>query len=227
MKKTFLITCFALATLTLSAQVDTLKKNTSAGASSVQSNEIRTVFGSKNKSNGFYVGMDFGYTQIDRLDAFIGGARFAWIVNQGVAVGLAGRGFVSQSYGDLLTYNLNHSYAGGYGGLLVEPILMPKAPVHLAIPIILGCGGISHISYYAPDISTADPYYSSHDSEFFLVAEPGLELEINAVKWIRITVGSSYKFIMNVHRDESYVASDTKKILEGFSFNLGLKFGKF
>ena len=58
---------------------------------------------------------------------------------------------------------------------IIEPILMPNYPVHLSFPILLGGGGISYV--------TENMDYDNNmieDSEAFLIAEPGAEIELES-----------------------------------------------
>jgi hypothetical protein len=59
-----------------------------------ENDQISTIF-SKNRKNGGYGALSFNYTQIDGKDAFMMGARGAWIIDHSFAIGLGGNGFVN------------------------------------------------------------------------------------------------------------------------------------
>ena len=83
--------------------------------------EVQTVF-NPNSGSGGYGAFTVGYTQINGRDALLMGGRGEWVVGHGFGLGLGGYGFVNDPvYNN--TNDLNYSVAGGYGGLVMEPIL--------------------------------------------------------------------------------------------------------
>lgn len=204
-----------------------VNRNETKKNKNTNSQEYRTLFGGDETSHGGYGGIMVNYSKIDGKDAVLVGARGGWIINHGITIGLGGYGFVNDMNYDKTIDGVydNYSLAGGYGGLLIEPIIGAKHPVHLAIPIIIGAGGVSYINnyyygsgYYPP----SEPYYYSVDSDAFFVIEPGLEVELNLVKFFRIAVGGYYRYTSDVH-----LADTDPGMLRGFSGSLSLKFGKF
>ena len=83
--------------------------------------EVQTLFGN-NTGSGGYGAFTIGYTSINSRDALLMGARGEWVIGHGFGLGLGGYGFVNDP-----TYNviedLNYSLAGGYGGIIIEPII--------------------------------------------------------------------------------------------------------
>lgn len=111
--------------------------------------------------------------------------------------------------------------AGGYGGLVIEPIIGAKWPVHVSIPILIGAGGVGLIrnNYLKPDW---EENYYHEDVDAFFVIEPGIEVELNMVKFMRLAIGGYYRYTSDLH------LADTKSnVLDGFSVGLTMKFGKF
>lgn len=186
----------------------------------IKQSEIKTFTGAGNHV-GFYIGFHTDYSQISGYDAFGAGGSIAIIANHGLAIGLAGKGFITEPYQEISSSS-HYNYSGGYGGLLIEPILFPKSPVHLSFPVILGAGGIAKsilYNYYYPYEYTQAEV---KDADAFLVAEPGVELEMNLARWIRLSLGCSYRFTTDLEP----VVFETK-IMDGFTAGLSLKFGKF
>lgn len=187
-----------------------------------RNNEIQTVFAGDN-SLGFYGGFSLGYTQINGKDALISGGRGALIFNHSLALGFAGYGFVN----GLEEYHLqDHQYpeyslAGGYGGLLIEPIAGGLKPVHFSFPIVIGMGGVALVENYGWD------YWDYHNSEstqydIFFVIEPGVELEFNVARFFRTAAAVSYRFTSDIELNEM-----DQNVLKGLNFKLAFKFGKF
>jgi hypothetical protein len=111
---------------------------------------------------------------------------------------------------------------GGYGGLYVEPILLPRSPVHLSFPVLFGAGGISFIS--------RDEGFNENfieDSKAFLLIEPSAELELNLTRFFRLAFGASYRFPtqFDVGLPGSYTID--VESLRTMSYTVTFKFGKF
>lgn len=197
--------------------------------------QMQTLFGTNNGkiSHGGYGALSFGYTQLDKKEAMLAGIRGGWIIDHHVTIGLAGYGFVNDfDYDEYHYYETSEeNLAGGYGGLLIEPTIAPYFPVHVTFPLLIGAGGIA--SYkdqcYCDDEwdDDGDHCYSCWDQRYedadaFFIFEPGVELELNVVKFMRISIGGSYRWTSNVSL-EGY----DKDLLHGFSGKFSLKFGKF
>lgn len=179
---------------------------------------IKTLVGDKNLQHGGYFGATFAYGQMNNTDALFFGGRGMWVINHGVGIGLGGYGFANEPFMqyDYYDYDDEVALSGGYGGLIIEPIIFPKYPVHVAFPILLGAGGVSTYSYW-----DEESYYPSYEKAFF-IAEPSVELELNVVKFMRISVGGTYRLTTGVH-----IPNLPQDVLNGFSGNMSLKFGWF
>jgi hypothetical protein len=219
MKNTILFIIFILAFTFANAQ------------DSYQNDEVRTIF-SKNRSNGGYGALTVAYSNIGGYDAMVAGARAAFIFDHSLAIGLGGYGFVNN-----LNYNYYHhndethfSLAGGYGGLLIEPIIAGTSPIHVAFPILIGAGGVSLVDVY--NYEYWDDYYPGNEFAYdaFFVFEPGVELEFNLARFFRLAAAVSYRYTSNIDliRNGMEPSSQTKAdALRGFNFGLTFKFGKF
>ncbi|MDX9881824.1 MAG: hypothetical protein RBS73_07130 [Prolixibacteraceae bacterium] len=178
-----------------------------------------TLF-NQSRNNGGYGALSLNYSQIDHKDAFIMGARGAWVIDHSLALGLGGYGFINGIDTDYIFEN-DHEYdlAGGYGGLFLEPILFPRLPVHISVPVLFGIGGIAFVDNYN---DWDDWYFDDDQSDVFLVLEPGVELEFNMSRHFRMAASLSYRFTSDIELEA--VNSD---VLEGLTVGLVFKFGKF
>jgi hypothetical protein len=61
-----------------------------------------------------------------------------------------------------------------------------------------------------------------HDTNWFFVTEPGVKVEMNVFRWLRIAPGVSYRAAFG---SKSEGLSDTR--LSGTSLNITMKVGKF
>ncbi len=187
--------------------------------------EVQTLF-DNNQGSGGYGAFTIGYTQISGRDAFLMGGRGAWVVGHGFGLGLGGYGFVNDP-----VYNpvdqLNYSLAGGYGGLIMEPIIMGWFPVHISLPILIGGGGVASTSYsghWSDPHNHWDGYLA--DATAFFVAEFGFELEFNLVRFFRLALYSSYRYTSDIIMINAPVNTPVDA-LKGWSYGITFKFGSF
>jgi hypothetical protein len=138
-----------------------------------------------------------------------------------MAIGLGGSGFFNDVQHDV-TLDQDISIAGGYGGFFFEPIIMPRYPVHISFPILIGAGGVSVVS------SDNDGWdeYESEASDAFMVIEPGVEVELNVTRFFKFCVGAYYRYTSDVDIQETEYQVDPD-ILRGFSGGVTFKFGRF
>jgi len=214
MKKTFLVITAAilLGAGTSSAQDE---KNPAK-----KDDNIKTLFGNKSLSHGGYASLSVGYSEVNDKNAYNTGFRGAWIIGHTFAIGIGACGFSNDLNIDNVPGAHEYGLRGGYGGLLMEPILLPKFPVHLSFPILLGAGGVEYVNSYYND--NFDRFTYVEDSDAFFVAEPGVELEMNLLKFVRLAIGASYRFTKDVN-----IENEKHDVLNGYNFGLALKFGKF
>jgi hypothetical protein len=212
MKNKIFITAFLIliSTAAFSQENDSPKKD----------QEFQTLLG-HDKHNGFYGAFSVGYTEIEDKQAVIFGGRLEWIAGHSLGLGFGGTGFINENHFEP-SLNSNVFLTGGYGGLYIEPIVMPNFPVHISFPILLGGGGVSYV--------TEDMNWDHNmieDTEAFLIAEPGAELELNLTKIFRLAIGTSYRFTTPFNVGTSVATEVNSKALQGFSFMMTFKFGRF
>ena len=190
-----------------------------------QRREVQTLM----SGSGGYGAISVGYTEVNNLPALMMGVSAEWVIGHGFGLGFKGVGFTS----DLTPVN-DHFYAlsGGYGGLVMEPIIVGWLPVHLAFPITIGGGGLASYSTSA-DLWTDDfdPYFGEYS--VFFVAEAGAELEFNLVKFFRLALFGSYRWTTNLEMKPMYGLVEPSPYhvgnhaLYGWSFGARFKFGSF
>jgi|WetSurMetagenome_2_1015567.scaffolds.fasta_scaffold372155_1 hypothetical protein len=184
--------------------------------------KIHTIF-KKEKRDGFYGSLSVGYSPIDNKDGLTFSSRGCWIMDHFFSMGIGGTAFINQLENiplgiDVTTPNKELSLAGGYGGLIVEPILFPLKPLHLSFPILIGAGGAGSYNDY--------DYYSSYsvysNGDFFWVIEPQAELELNLTRWLRFALYAGYRYTSELN-----IEGISKDALRGYSFGATTKIGLF
>lgn len=204
-----------------------------------ENEEFKTLFSNKDghTEHGGYAAITLGYADMDNKPSLQVGGRIAWLINHQFAFGFVGKGFFNDINKSTSDPANNYYLAGGYGGLLFQPIIYPKAPVHVSFPIILAVGGVA--------LNPSDRYkyhwdYDYHydyayDSDVFLVFEPGIDVEFNLLRYLRMSAGVSYRFANNVDLVYEYKTDDKAVntttvdpgVMNNFSFNLAIMFGWF
>lgn len=183
--------------------------------------EIRTLFDPHSGSGG-YGALSIGYTQINGRDAILMGGRGEWIIGHGFGLGVGGYGFVNDPVYNA-SEDLNYSLAGGYGGFVLEPIIMGWFPVHLSLPILIGAGGVASTSYSA-DWYDPYEYWDGYleDATAFFVAEGGVELEFNLVRFLRLSLFGTYRYTTDIIMENTPTDA-----LRGWNYGITFKFGSF
>ncbi|HNR54630.1 MAG TPA: hypothetical protein PKJ19_05660 [Flavobacteriales bacterium] len=193
--------------------------------------DLRTLFGQGREiEHGGWGGPSTHFTSIMGHEALLVGARGGWLIDHGVTIGIAGHGLVTDVPNR--DYDAYRSAAGdslrrgslfrmGYGGLLIEPIIAPKSPVHVSLPVIIGAGGCGYQTFHRRH-DEFDPFTYSDDFQAFFVVEPGIELELNVIKLVRVGLGASYRYTTDLDLPET-----PKDALRGFNAGVTVKVGRF
>ncbi len=192
---------------------------------------MRTLFGSDRQThNGGWGAPTAAYTRVMDQDAMLVGLRGGWIIDHRFTLGLAGYGLVTPVENAPYDAHLiaegrqlfGHScLRGGYGGLLIEPIIAYRSPVHISLPLIIGAGGCGYQTYTdLPD--DFDPFTYKDDVQAFFVIEPGIDLEINMVKLVRLGVGASYRYTTDID-----LPGTPEDAMRGFNASVSVKVGVF
>lgn len=193
----------------------------------------RTLFGKDQEmDHSGWGGPSTHFTTIMGREGLLVGGRGGWLIDHGITIGLAGHGLVTDlpnknydayriAFGDSL--RRGSQFRMGYGGLLIEPIIAPMSPVHISLPIIIGAGGCGYQTFartYGHD--DYDHFQYRDDYQAFFVVEPGIELEVNIIKLVRLGVGASYRYTTDIDLPET-----PKDALRGFNAGVTVKVGRF
>lgn len=137
-----------------------------------------------------------------------------------------------------------------YGGLKLEFTPRPDAKVHVSFPLLVGVGmaqvdslnshdGQEHDYHMDPvtglenDQEDYDNHKGTHDyggTDYFVI-QPGVNLEVNLIRYVKFTLGASYRIVPTVSKgDANTVAADpvlTASQLSGLNVTAGLRIGLF
>lgn len=196
---------FVLATLTTSAQSD---------------KEMQTLFKQGEITYGGYGGPRVALSSFNGKNTWLVGGRGGVIFNSSFAVGGAGYGIANSPQFTNIDTNKVAYLEGGYGGLLLEYILLPNKLVHLSFPVIIGAGGLLYSETRAIDDADFDQSIIANTS--FFVLEPGVELEINIIRFMRLAAGVSYRYTNGMN-----LPNTSSSAFNALSLSVSLKFGRF
>ena len=194
-----------------------------------QDYEIRTLFKSPaNRASGGYGAVVNKLTAINGEFANMVEAYGGWYINHRFLLGAGGASVtnnlpVPEEFSVAPGENMSFQYV--QFGLMLEYTLWSHRAVHFAFHTFNGPGLTVQYRRFGWD----DDDYPWHDFEdhqhapnWFFVTEPGVKVEFNLFKWMRLSPGISYRAVFN-----STASGLTDKDLSGTSVNLALKFGKF
>ncbi len=233
-KLTIMLICW-VSSLAVFAQ-DTVTTNTTSRST----NEIHTIFGNRTGkcqiSHGFFIELNGGYSMFGSKSVFLPGMSMGVILDHHWTIGATGS-FIGDPHGlhynniyyDSATSKMNGAYLnGGYGGLLLEYTLMPRSRVHLVFPLMIGFGSMDYtsssrrIDSIVVNNSFKEYHHGYISRDVFFVIEPGIRLEFNMVKSLRLGVGISYRYSPDFKLENT-----SPDLLNQFTAKLTLRFGKF
>jgi hypothetical protein len=192
------------------------------------SGEIGTLFGRNKVSKpGWFIGLDNGYTKFGSRDIHMSGITVALIANHNFTIGISGSGWTNRNstYYAYVTDTCGAYLEGGFGKLLLEFTPNPKSPVHFTFPVFLGVGGASYVTdkeWYEWDGCEWDTHHKVIDADAFFTFEPGVRLEVNVFRFMRLNAGVSYRFVNGLE-----LIHTSASMMNNYSATFGVKFGRF
>jgi hypothetical protein len=225
MKKsiTFLFAFMMTAVVSLRAQE---QQDSSARPSYYPQEEINTVFKSSPRAriSGYGV-ISNKFTSIDgnymNLSEIYGGVY----LNRRVMIGVGGAAStnnlpVPDQFSSVEGRKLSYQYV--QFGLYTEYVIGSNKAIHPVVHLFAGPGlTVQYDRHDWDDFDEMDEH-ENRDENWFMVAEPGVQIEINVFRWMRFSPGVSYRMAFG---NDASGLSDSK--LSGMSFNASLKFGRF
>lgn len=192
-----------------------------------RSQQVQTVFsGSKIKRSGGYAAISNKFTTINGDFANMPEIYGGWFINSKFLIGAelaATTNFIpSAAFNNSSDKKISYQY--GQFDLMTEYVFASNKKVHFAVNLINGAGFT--LQYDRTDWDDWDNYDDWNDdhtnAKFFYVIEPGAQVEINLLKWMRISPGISYRKTFGA-KGNGLNDGD----LSNISYNMSLKFGRF
>jgi hypothetical protein len=190
------------------------------GMTTVQAQEVQTLFGS-DVSHGGFGGPVVKFSDVrSDVGVWVGG-RGGWIINfdrnHAISLGGGGYGLATEhrvpdpEFGEPDT---DYYALTGYGGFEMEYTNRSYELAHLTLSALIGGGSLM---VRERDFSDVDSHY-----DHYFVFEPGANLEINVTNFFRLMAGISYRLTNGIGS-----AGFTDKDFSGLNGTITFKFGKF
>ena len=190
--------------------------------------EVETTPSNAKRPSSYYGSITNKFTFIKGEYANIAELYGGWVFNRKWMLGLGASALTN----DIIVpdrFNSEpgeqSSYMYAQGGIVAEYIPQTDKKLHLVYHLFSGAGVTTqyersdYLEDFFEDSFEAD---DDADHDLFFVAEPGIQLEINLLKWLRVAPGITYRVTIG---NDGNGLGDSE--LSNVSFNLGLKIGKF
>ena len=221
--KTIMMVSFILLTTTTSLLA---QEHDSGDSESKNENGIETVFRGGATSVRGYGALTNKFTTIRGDYANLVGVYGGVYINHKFMIGVGGAAMTNRldvplQYSTDPLRDLNYEY--GQFGLVTEYVIGSNKAFHVAFNLFSGAGFTMQNDRDEWDDDEFDwNDDKTHDTNWFFVAEPGVQFEINVFKWMRFSPGISYR---------AAFASDGLGMrdsdISNISYNATLKFGRF
>ncbi len=196
-----------------------------AASAQDESEPIQTVFKGARWSSGGYGALTNSFTTIRGEYANLVGVYGGWFINHRFLLGVGGAALtndirVPEQFN--ATPGETMSYEYGQFGLVTEYVLGSNKAFHLNFTMLTGAGFTVQYKRYGWDDNRNEHRDYDKDENFFTVIEPGVQAEVNLLRWLRFAPGISYR---KTFGSDGLGMSDDD--LSNISYNVTLKFGKF
>jgi hypothetical protein len=180
--------------------------------------DVKTVFGSGKPHIGYFLTPSCQFGNIAGSTAVIPGVGAGVVFNNKISLDV--------KYKFIATENTpageadNRFYLDGqWFGIRCEYIIKPENAVHLSFPIEVGLGEI--------ELDLKDSFENQQviipsGEAWFANLEPGVALEINLLKYLKLNLTAGYRFVSGVT-----FRNMSEKDLKGFTYSAALKIGLF
>jgi hypothetical protein len=184
----------------------------------------RYVFNSKSELKySLFLGPELKVSRMIEGYQLYTGIKGAILLNDKIVFGLSGGGFVTETIFMSLNDQGDESILNtimGYGGFYLDYIIPSRLPVQVSFPTVIGAAGVALFSKLKTNGVIADE--EMVEGGVFFIYEPGINLEVNLTKFLRMGFGAGYRLAVKGDMDRV-----SARDLSDFTFNWNLKFGFF
>lgn len=186
---------------------------------------IQTIFNGPHSVGG-YGAITHKFTTINGRFAHVPGIYGGVYLNHNLFVGFGVYGSSNKIRVDdefSIQPGMPMTYQFGQAGLQTEYSLGSNRAIHVNFTAFAGSGFTMQYPTDRWDRYNHDLWESGGmDENWFFVVEPGVQLEINLLRWMRISPGVSYRFASG-----NRAAGLSDSALSAAAYSMTLKFGRF
>ncbi len=177
-----------------------------------------TLLEMENIEHGGYGALVIKFGSVNNQFALLVGGRGGWIINHSFVLGFGAYGLVNDVPSYVTGPFGEHYIDFGYGGLDLEYVFNSDRLIHLSIHALIGGGAVG----FRGSASGSWNPNSEHMEDGVFVVEPGMNLDLNIIRWFRLSAGASFRYVRGTSAGLS-----TNKDLSGPSAQLTFRFGDF
>lgn len=193
---------------------------TAWGQDSGNSGDIKTLLGNGNSRHfGFYGGLSFKASKLKDETVMMGGFKVGARINRTIGIGFEGHGFIPYSASPNYITGQDVIPLGGYGGLMIEPILFSNKAIHFTFPVSAGAGWLGYHEDWGNEFNDNSDLI---EGDVFWYVEPSANVEFNISRAFRLDLGISRRFVQDLDLPET-TSDDFSKL----SYYMTLKVGRF
>lgn len=187
----------------------------------------KTLFGAKDKSVRGYLAFNEKGVILNDQVGLLSGGEVSLVFGHRLNIGFFGYGKTNRVQSNFVDGDgFRHYYELGMGGMKLERVFFTNSAIHFSLPISMGVGAMTLNRYALTDYelySNSNNWENAlYDFDTFVFIEPGLNLELNLLKHLRLDAGIGYLFT-----DEIYLAGTNNWPLNNLTGNISLKLGWF
>lgn len=190
--------------------------------------EQETLFGS-NADHGGFGGVSLRMTSIQGTDALLVGGYGGWLIDHRLMLGAGGYGLVTDVRARPIAQELYSFYNEplylqfGYGGFILEYIIMPDKLIHFNVQALVGAGGVSYRENWfdGHNDDWMDDGHRHGGTDAVFVFEPAAHVEVNVTSWFRIAAGASYRYVSGLDELQGVENDDLRNVTGNMTFKFG------
>lgn len=179
--------------------------------------EVNTIFGNGKKQIGYFLNPACQFGRMAGSTAVVPGIGAGVIINNKISLGINYKFTITENtpVGEVDQLYLH----GQWIGLKGEYSIKPGSVFHISFPLEAGIGEI--------ELDLKDSYENQQidvpvEDSWFANLEPGVAVEINLWKYMKLNIGAGYRFVSDVT-----FRSLSQKDIMGFTYSAGFKIGLF
>jgi hypothetical protein len=179
----------------------------------------------KPQSYGIYVAPEFQYGSLNGDFTSFGGSSLMLMINNRFAFGVTGQRSLLNNF---VPKNSSPLYVRSYyvGGK-IEYSVKPASAVHITFPLMIGMG----VAQADSTINNRSNFWNdgrnrrfSNQRNSYAVIQPGVNVEANMLKFMKLFVGLNYRFSILSETNTSTLPDNA---MQGLSISAGMKVGIF